>query len=118
MHGNLLRGNREASASAQCCRALGRIGKALAGADDERNGRVRLVEMLTAEKNRRANAPKVLHRSIDEHVRWLEKRLSGFDDELGELIRDTPLWRERDELLRSVPGGRQGALEYSARAVA
>jgi transposase len=34
----------------------------------------------------------------------LEKRLSGFDDELGELIRDTPLWRERDELLRSVPG--------------
>jgi transposase len=62
------------------------------------------VEMLTAEKNRRANAPKVLHRSIDEHIRWLEKRLSGFDDELGELIRTTPLWRERDELLRSVAG--------------
>jgi len=55
--------------------------------------RRQLVEMLTAEKNRRANAPKVLHRSIDEHIRWLEKRLSGFDDELGELIRDTPLWR-------------------------
>jgi transposase len=34
----------------------------------------------------------------------LEKRLSEFDDELGELIRHTPLWRERDELLRSVPG--------------
>ena len=66
--------------------------------------RRQLVEMLTAEKNRRANAPKVLHRSIDEHIRWLEKRLSSFDDELGELIRDTPLWRERDELLRSVPG--------------
>src|SRR6202158_678963 len=66
--------------------------------------RRQLVEMLTAEKNRPATAPKVLHRSIDEHIRWLEKRLSGFDDELGELIRDTPLWRERDELLRSVPG--------------
>jgi transposase len=60
--------------------------------------------MLTAEKNRRARAPKILHRSIDEHIRWLEKRLSGFDDELAEMIRDTPLWRERDELLRSVPG--------------
>ena len=60
--------------------------------------------MLTAEKNRRARAPKILHRSIDEHIRWLEKRLAGFDDELAELIRDTPLWRERDELLRSVPG--------------
>ena len=66
--------------------------------------RRQLVEMLTAEKNRRARAPKILHHSIDEHIRWLEKRLTGFDDELGELIRDTPLWRERDELLRSVPG--------------
>src|SRR5271167_3847475 len=66
--------------------------------------RRQLVEMLTAEKNRRARAPKVLHRNIDEHIRWLEKRLSMFDDELGELIRNTPLWRERDELLRSVPG--------------
>ena len=28
--------------------------------------RRQLVEMLTAEKNRRARAPKVLHRSIDE----------------------------------------------------
>ena len=66
--------------------------------------RRQLVEMLTAEKNRRARAPKVLHRSIDEHIRWLEKRLAGFDDELGELIRNTSVWRERDELLRSVPG--------------
>jgi transposase len=66
--------------------------------------RRQLVEMLTAEKNRRSNALKVLHRSIDEHIRWLEKRFAGFDDELAELIRDTPVWRERDELLRSVPG--------------
>src|SRR5271167_4988947 len=66
--------------------------------------RRQLVEMLTAEKNRRANAPKGLHRSIDEHIRWLEKRLSRLDDELAELIRATPFWRERDQLLRSVPG--------------
>ena len=66
--------------------------------------RRQLVEMLTAEKNRRARAAKVLHRSIDEHIRWLEKRLSSLDDELGTMIRDTPIWRERDDLLRSVPG--------------
>src|SRR6266567_8892253 len=66
--------------------------------------RRQLVEMLTAEKNRRSRAPKVLYRSIDEHIRWLEKRLSGLDEELGTMIRGTPLWRERDELLRSVPG--------------
>src|SRR6202162_3389025 len=67
--------------------------------------RRQLVEMLTAEKNRRANAPKVLHRSIDEHIRWLEKRLSGFDDELAELIRETPLWRVGGELRLDVRGG-------------
>src|SRR5271163_687451 len=67
------------------------------------NRRRQLVEMLTAEKNRRANSPKVIHKSIDEHIRWLEKRLAGFDDELAGLVRETPIWRERDELLRSAP---------------
>jgi transposase len=66
--------------------------------------RSQLVAMLTADKNRRANSPKVIHKSIDEHIRWLEKRLSGLDDELAGLVRETPIWRERDELLRSVPG--------------
>jgi hypothetical protein len=66
--------------------------------------RSQLVAMLTAEKIRRANAARVIRRSIDEHIRWLEKRLTGFDGELSDLIRATPIWRERDELLRSVPG--------------
>jgi len=61
------------------------------------NRRRQLVEMLTAEKNRRANSPKAIHKSIDEHIRWLEKRLAGFDDELAGLVRETPIWRERDE---------------------
>ncbi len=68
------------------------------------NRRRQLVEMLTAEKNRRSNSPKVIHKSIDEHIRWLEKRLCGLDEELAGLVRETPIWRERDELLRSVPG--------------
>ena len=53
------------------------------------NRRRRLVEMLTAENNRRANSPEVIHQSIDEHIRWLEKRLSGFDDELASLVRES-----------------------------
>jgi transposase len=59
------------------------------------NRRRQLVEMLTAEKNRRANSPKVIHKGIDEHIRWLEKRLSGLD-ELAGLVCETPIWRERD----------------------
>jgi transposase len=66
--------------------------------------RRQIVEMQTAEKNRRTSAPKLLYRSIDEHIRWLERRLEDIDNELGTMIRETPLWRERDELLRSVPG--------------
>src|SRR5271167_143818 len=72
------------------------------------NRRRQLVEMLTAEKNRRANSPKVIHKSISEHIHWLEKRLTGLDDELAALVRATPIWRERDELLRSVPGVGKG----------
>jgi hypothetical protein len=60
--------------------------------------------MFTAEKNRWANSPKVIRQSIDEHIRWLEKRLAGSDNELAALIRATLIWRERDELLPSVPG--------------
>jgi Transposase len=36
--------------------------------------RHQLVEMLTADKNRRTCAPKILYRRIEEHIRWLEKR--------------------------------------------
>jgi transposase len=36
--------------------------------------RRQLVEMVAAEKNRLTRAPKVLCSSIDEHMRWLEKR--------------------------------------------
>ena len=82
------------------------------------NRRRQLVEMLTAEKNRRANSPKVIHKSIDEHIRWLEKRLAGFDDELaGFGPRDPYLARAR----RVAPlgaRGRQGALDHPARALA
>jgi len=41
--------------------------------------RRQLVEMLTAEKNRRTSAPKLIYRSIDEHIRWLEKRLAEME---------------------------------------
>ncbi len=41
-----------------------------------------LVEMRTAEMKQRAAAPKGLQRGIDKHIRWLEKRLSGFDASL------------------------------------
>jgi hypothetical protein len=43
--------------------------------------------MLTAEKNCQFNSPKVIHKSTEEHIRWLEKRSDqavGSDSQQGE----------------------------------
>ena len=67
--------------------------------------RHQLVEMLTAEKNRLAQAAaKAVRAGIREHIRWLERRLANIDQDLADAIRQTPVWREKDELLRSVQG--------------
>jgi len=67
--------------------------------------RHQLVEMLTAEKNRLGQAvAKAVRTGIQEHIRWLEKRLADIDRDLADAIGRTPVWREKDELLRSVKG--------------
>ena len=66
--------------------------------------RRQLVEMLTAERNRRAGVSPSIRAEIDEHVAWLTARLKQADRELVRLLRGSPLWRERDDLLEGVPG--------------
>jgi transposase len=66
--------------------------------------RKQLVVMLTAEKNRLAVATKRLGKDIQAHIRWLEKRISDVDSQISQSIRQSPLWREKDQLLQSVPG--------------
>jgi len=63
-----------------------------------------LVEMLSAERNRYANAPKLLRKELAAHIRWLEARLKERDRDLDRMLRGSPLWREREDLLRGVPG--------------
>jgi len=66
--------------------------------------RRQLVEMLTAEKNRLRLAARAVRRDIQQHIRWLERRLSDLDGDLAQQVRSSPSWRERDDLLQSVPG--------------
>ena len=66
--------------------------------------RRQLLEMLGAERNRRAMAHRSLHRAIDRHIKFLEKELKSSNKNLEEAIKKTPLWREKDELLRTFPG--------------
>jgi len=67
--------------------------------------RRQLVSMLTMEKNRTLGAlPRSLRSELQAHIHWLEEALKESDDELGRMLRDSPLWREKEALLRSVPG--------------
>jgi transposase len=66
--------------------------------------RRQLVEMLTAEENRRKTAPVAIRADIQAHITWLRKRLKGVDKELSQAVRASPLWREQEDVLRSVPG--------------
>jgi transposase len=66
--------------------------------------RRQVVEMITAEKNRLGRAAPRVKPSIREHIVWLEKDLEGLDRELEEWVKGSPLWREKENLLRGVPG--------------
>jgi transposase len=67
--------------------------------------RRQIVEMITAEKNRLAQArSRDVRRRIDAHVEWLQQELRGADNDLGDLIRATPVWNAQAEQLRSVLG--------------
>jgi transposase len=66
--------------------------------------RQQLVGMLTAEKNRLQQTLPAVRAKVAAHIAWLEQALRELDDELDQTLQASPLWRTRDELLRSVPG--------------
>jgi len=67
--------------------------------------RRQVVAMRTAEENR-LGATRVasVRVRIQAHLAWLETEVAQVDDELGQRLRANSLWRERENLLRSVPG--------------
>jgi transposase len=66
--------------------------------------RRQLVEMRTAETNRLATAHERVRPSIRELVRFLDKRITELDRELHDRLRGSPVWRDKEDLLRSIPG--------------
>jgi transposase len=73
--------------------------------------RRQLVEQLVAEKNRRSGPQHQrlspgsrVRQSLERHIQWLEKEIAKFDDQIKRLIQNSPAWRQKDELLQSVPG--------------
>lgn len=66
--------------------------------------RRQVVDMITAEKNRLTTSPKGIRKDIRKHIEWLQGRLNAMNGDIDKAIKDSPVWREKDEILRSSPG--------------
>ena len=78
--------------------------EAVRGLDALLTRRRQLLEMRTAEHNRLGLAPVAVRRDITQHIHWLDRRLRDVDSDLDQAIRSSPVWRAKEDLLRSVPG--------------
>ena len=67
--------------------------------------RRQIVEMIGAERQReqRVTVPR-LRRSITRLIKVLEKELASLNTDIGDAVRGSPAWREKENLLSSVPG--------------
>jgi transposase len=66
--------------------------------------RRQILAMTTAEANRARTAPKAVRKRIEAHLRWLRKELARVDGELERVVKESLVWKERADLLMSVPG--------------
>lgn len=67
--------------------------------------RRQIVEMIGAERQRekRVSVPH-LRKSIMRLLKALEKELAGLDTDIDDAVRGSPAWRDKEDLLASVPG--------------
>jgi transposase len=67
--------------------------------------RRQVIEMMVAERNRGRQLQSTrLKKRIERHLAALQKELTEIETDLDENIRGTPIWRENENLLKSVPG--------------
>jgi transposase len=67
--------------------------------------RRQIVEMMQAERQREKRATlKRVKKSIARLIAALEKELAELDSEIDDAVRGSPAWREKEDLLASVPG--------------
>ena len=66
--------------------------------------RRQLMDMMTAEQSRLSSAPARIRDAIAHHITWLQQQVASLDDDLDGMLKASPLWRERDDILQSTPG--------------
>jgi transposase len=67
--------------------------------------RRQIVEMIAAEhqRARRVTLPR-LQKSIARLIKALQKELESLETDIGDVVRGSPIWRAKEDLLASVPG--------------
>jgi len=67
--------------------------------------RRQIIQMIVAERQRerRTSVPR-LKKSITRLLKALEKELTAVDGDIDDAVRGSPVWREKEDLLKSVPG--------------
>jgi transposase len=67
--------------------------------------RRQIIAMMVAERQRKARLTESrLHKSITRLLKALQVELSEIDAAIGEDVSNSPAWREKEDLLASVPG--------------
>ena len=67
--------------------------------------RGQLVEMLTAERQRESRATNArVRKSLKRHIAVLEKEVATLEGDIDGLVRASPIWREKEDLLQTFPG--------------
>ena len=66
--------------------------------------RHQVMTMLVSEKNRLSAAAIAVRPRIEAHIAWLEGELDDLEKSLRKTLRQSPVWREKDDLLRTVLG--------------
>lgn len=72
--------------------------------DDLVTRRRQLIDIRVQETLRLGTASKVQRKSLAAHIAWLDKRITDLDDDLTKRLRESDVWRTKDDLLQSIPG--------------
>jgi transposase len=66
--------------------------------------RRKIIQMIVAERQRERRASRSMKKSIARLLKALQAELSAVDADIDGAVRGSPAWREKEDLLASVPG--------------
>ncbi len=73
--------------------------------EERLNRRRQLIEMRIQERQRLDTATSnAMKKSLTEHIQWLDKQIDDIDQDLERRLRESALWRAKEDLLKSIPG--------------